>query len=76
MEVDNAISKEIRRLMLLIALARHDFEEATKQRMPASFTSLIAQELADYEFQRKCLETKNFKALPYNINLLYNSEKP
>lgn len=68
---NEAINVEIRRLSVLIALAKHDYSDAVKNRMPDKMRLQLADEICEYERQKKCLETKNFKALPYNVKLLY-----
>ncbi len=68
---NEAINVEIRRLMVLIAVAKHDYSDAVIHKMPDDHRVQLADELCEYERQKKCLETKNFKALPYNVKLLY-----
>lgn len=75
MEKDKAINREIRDLSVKIALNRFEYAEAVAKRLPVAFREKIADELCEQERQKKCLETGNFKALPYNINMLYNAEK-
>lgn len=75
MDNKEVINQEIQRLSIQIASVRYDWEQATKQRLPHAFVSVIAQELAELEFQRKCLRLGNYKLLPYNIKLLYNAAK-
>lgn len=75
MEVDSVINKEIRRLMLLIAIAKHDYEKAVINKMPDNYRVELADNLASYQLQKRCLETRNFKALPYCIKQLYNGQK-
>lgn len=69
------IQKEIRRLSILIACGKHDYEMAVRTRMCEAHRKTIADEVCEYERQKKCLESGNFRALPYNIKMLYNSEK-
>ena len=70
MSKETAIKREIQKLSLEIASLRYDFEEARRQGLPYSFTSLIAQELCEKERIKKALELGNFKDLPYNVKLL------
>ena len=72
MSKETAIKQEILKLSIEIASLRYDFEEARKQGLPYSFTSLIAQQICEKERIKKALELGNFKDLPYNVKLLYN----
>ena len=64
------IRQEILKLSIQIASLRYEFEEARKQGLPYSFTSLIANEICECERVKKALELGNFKDLPYNVKLL------
>lgn len=75
MEPVNVIQVEINRLAVLIAIAKWDYAEAVAKRLPEAHRTTIADELCSYELQKKCLETKNFKALPYAVKMLYNGQK-
>ena len=66
------IKHEILKLSIQIASLRYEFEDARKQGLPYSFTSLIAQEICECERIKKALELGNFKDLPYNVKLLNN----
>ena len=66
------IQHEILKLSIQIASLRYEFEDARKQGLPYSFTSLIAQEICDCERIKKALELGNFSDLPYNVKLLNN----
>ena len=66
------IQHEILKLSIQIASLRYEFEDARKQGLPYSFTSLIAQEICECERIKKTLELGNFKDLPYNVKLLNN----
>ena len=70
MITETAIKQEILKLSLEIASLRYDYEEARKQGLPYSFSSIIARELCDKERIKKALELGNFKDLNYNIKLL------
>ena len=69
---ETAIKQEILKLSLEIASLRYDFEQARKQGLSYSFTSIIAQDICDRERIKKALELGNFKDLPYNVKLLNN----
>lgn len=71
---ERSINAEIRRLQLLIAVARYDYSEAVLKHMPVAYRLQLADEICEQERQKRCLETKNFKALPYNVKLLYNKK--
>lgn len=71
MITENVIKKEILKLSLEIASLRYDYEEAKKQGLPYSFTSIIALEICEKERIKKALELGNFKDLPYNEKLLF-----
>ena len=71
MSKETVIEREIQKLSLEIASLRYDFEEARKQGLSYSFTSVIAQELCEKERIKKALELGNFKDLPYNVKLLF-----
>ena len=70
MSKETAIKQEILKLSVQIASLRYDFEQARKQGLSYSFTSLIAQELCEKERIKRALELGNFKDLPYNVKLL------
>ena len=72
MSKETVIKQEILKLSIEIASLRYDFEQARKQGLPYSFTSLIAQQICENERIKKALELGSFKDLPYNIKLLYN----
>ena len=72
MSKETAIKQEVKKLSIQIASLRYDFEEARRQGLSYSFTSLIAQELCEKERIKKALELGNFKDLPYNVKLLNN----
>ena len=65
------IKHEILKLSVQIASLRYEFEEARKQGLPYSFSSLIAHEICEKERIKKALELGNFKDLPYNLKLLF-----
>ena len=71
MSKETAIKQEILKLSIEVASLRYDFEQAIKQGLPYSFTSLIARELCEKERIKKALELGNFKDLPYNVKLLF-----
>ena len=71
MSKETAIKQEILKLSVQIASLRYDFEQARKQGLSYSFTSIIAQELCEKERIKKALELGNFKDLPYNVKLLF-----
>ena len=68
---ETVIKQEIEKLSIEIASLRYDFEQARKQGLSYSFTSIIAQELCEKERIKKALELGNFKDLPYNVKLLF-----
>ena len=69
---ETVIKQEILKLSLEIASLRYDLEEAKKQGLSYSFTSIIAQDICEKERIKKALELGNFQDLPYNIKLLKN----
>ena len=71
MSKETAIKQEILKLSIEVASLRYDFEQAIKQGLSYSFTSLIARELCEKERIKKALELGNFKDLPYNVKLLF-----
>ncbi len=75
MDSKEIVNQEINRLSIQIACLRYDWEQATRRGVPSAFTAIIAQEIVELEHQRKCLRLGNYKYLPYNIKLLYNSQK-
>ena len=70
MSKETVIKQEILKLSVQIASLRYDFEQARKQGLSYSFTSIIVQELCEKERIKKALELGNFKDLPYNVKLL------
>ncbi len=72
MSNETAIKQEILKLSLGIASLRYDYEQARKQGLSYSFTSIIAQEICEKERIKRALELGNFKDLPYNVKLLKN----
>ena len=72
MSKETAIKQEVKKLSVQIASLRYDFEEARRQGLSYSFTSLIAQELCEKERIKKALELGNFKDLPYDVKLHNN----
>lgn len=70
MSEETAIKQEILKLSLEIASLRYDLEEAKKQGLSSSFTSVIAQDKCEKERIKKALELGNFQDLPYNVKLL------
>ena len=72
MSKKNAIKQEILKLSIEIASLRYDFEQARRQGLSCSSTSLIAQQLCEKERIKKALELGRFKDLPYNVKLLNN----
>lgn len=72
MSIDTAIQQEILKLSIEIASLRYDYEEARRQGLPYSFSSIIAQDICEKERIKKALELGNFKDLPYNVKLLKN----
>ena len=70
MSKETVIQQEILKLSIQIASLRYEFEDAMKQGLPYSFTSLIAHEICECERVKKALELGNFKDLPYNVKLL------
>lgn len=64
------IKHEILKLSIEIASLRYEFDDARKQGLPYSFTSLIAQDICEKERIKRALELGNFKDLPYNVKLL------
>lgn len=71
MSKETVIKQEILKLSIEIASLRYDYEEAKKQGLPYSFTSVIAQEMCEKERIKKALELGAFKDLPYNVRLLF-----
>ena len=71
MSKETAIKQEILKLSLEIASLRYDLEQARKQGLSYSFSSVIAQEICEKERIKKALELGNFKDLPYNVKLLF-----
>ena len=72
MSKETAIKQEILKLSIEIASLRYDYEEAKKQGLSYSFTSIIARDICEKERIKKALELGNFKDLPYNVKLLNN----
>ena len=72
MSKETVIKQEILKLSIEIASLRYDYEEASRQGLPYSFTSTIAHELCEKERIKKALELGNFQDLPYNVKLLKN----
>lgn len=70
MSKETVIKQEILKLSIEIASLRYEYEDARKQGLPYSFTSLIAQSICEKERIKKSLELGNFKDLPYNVKLL------
>ena len=66
------IKHEILKLSIEIASLRYEFEDARKQGLPYSFTSLLALDICEKERIKRALELGNFKDLPYNVKLLNN----
>ena len=73
MSKETVVKQEILKLSIQIASLRYDFEQARKQGLSNSFTSLIAQELCEKERIKRALELGNFRDLPYNVKLLFKS---
>ena len=71
MSNETDIKQEILKLSVEIASLRYDFDQARKQGLPYSFTSIIAQDICEKERIKKTLELGNFKDLPYNVKLLF-----
>lgn len=71
MNRDAVIKQEIWKLSIDIASLHYEFEDARKQGLPYSFTSLIAHDICEKERIKRALELGNFKDLPYNVRLLY-----
>ena len=70
MSKETVIKQEVLKLSIEIASLRYEYEDARKQGLPYSFTSLIAREICEKERIKKALELGNFKDLPYNVKLL------
>lgn len=70
MSNETAIKQEILKLSLEIASLRYDYDEAKKQGLSYTFTSIITQEICEKERIKKALELGNFRDLPYNVKLL------
>ena len=72
MSKEAVIKHEILKLSIEIASLRYEFEDARKQGLPYSFTSLLALDICEKERIKRALELGNFKDLPYNVKLLNN----
>ena len=72
MSLETAIKQEISKLSIEIASLVYEFEDARKQGLPYSFTSLLAHDICEKERIKRALELGNFKDLPYNVKLLNN----
>ena len=71
MSKETVIKKEILKLSIEIASLRYDFDQARKQGLSYSFTTIIAHDICEKERIKKALELGNFTDLPYNIKLLF-----
>ena len=72
MSKETVIKQEILKLSIEIASLRYDFEQARKQGLPYSYTSLIAQQICENERIKKALELGSFKeTYNYKANLVF-----
>jgi hypothetical protein len=69
---DSVILQEILNLGIQIASLKHDYQLACQTGKCFAYKQAIAGVYADLEFQKRCLEMRDYKSLPYNIKLLYN----
>ena len=72
MSKETVIKQEVLKLSIEIASLRYDFEQARKQGLSYTFTSILAQQICEKERIKKALELGRFKDLPYNVKLLNN----
>lgn len=72
---DQIIVQEILNLGIKIAVLKYEYQQACLSGKCLAIKQIIAGEYADLEFQKKCLELRNYHLLPYNIKLLYNGKK-
>lgn len=71
---NHAISKEVRRLSLRVALLRYELREALYNKTPLGMLSDIMQEICILQVQKYALLTGHFEELPYHIKQLYNEK--
>lgn len=72
---EQLVQQEINRLAVIIASGKYDYENAVIHGKPIAYRQVLANEICDAEYQKRCLEFHDYAKLPYNIKLLYNQAK-